>query len=176
MRKTKIQILTRCALFAALTAVFSQIALPIGPVPVNLATLAVFCAGALLGPTHGALSMAIWALLGVFGLPVFSLFRSGLSALAGPTGGYIVGYMPAAYVTGLLTRRVDNDRRALLYPLCMFAGMLTYFAPGLVWFMYSTGTGLRSALLICVFPFLPGDLIKIALATLLAIRLRRRAA
>ena len=78
MRQTKIKAMTLCALFAALTAVLSQIAIPLAPVPVNLATFAVFLAGGLLGGKLGALSQAVYVLLGAFGLPVF----------AGMTGGF----------------------------------------------------------------------------------------
>ncbi len=160
-----------CALFAALTAVLSQIAVPIGPVPINLATFAVFCAGALLGPKLGALSLAVWAALGAAGAPVFTLFRSGLGALAGPTGGYIIGYIPAAFLIGFINERINKENKTLLYPVAMLAGLFTYFTFGTVWFMYLTNAGLPEALMACVIPFIPGDLAKIALAAVFVNRL-----
>lgn len=160
-----------CALFAALTAVFSQIAIPIGPVPINLATLAVFCAGALLGPSLGALSLAIYVIIGAAGAPVFSLFRGGIGILTGPTGGYIVGYIPAAFIVGLLIEKLNKSKKIYIYPAAMLCGMLTYFILGTAWFMFSTGTGFLGALMVCVVPFLPGDFLKIAVATMLAKRL-----
>lgn len=96
MKSTKIYAIIITALFAALTAVFSQISIPIGPVPVNLALLAVFTAAGLLSPGRAVLSQVVYLLLGAVGVPVFSGFRGGFAVLAGPTGGYIVGYIVAA--------------------------------------------------------------------------------
>jgi biotin transport system substrate-specific component len=172
MQKSRTLQMMLCAMFAAITAVLSQIVIPIGPVPINLATFAVFCAGALLGSKLGALSLATWAFVGAVGAPVFSMFRGGVGVLAGPTGGYIVGYIPAAFITGLLTERLNKGGKARLYPCAMSAGMLAYFALGTAWFVFSTGTGPWEALMICVVPFLPGEILKIAAATLLAKRLR----
>ena len=160
MLKTNTRKITYCALFAALTAILSQIVIPIGPVPVNLATFAVFCAGAMLGSKWGAFSMFIWAALGLCGVPVFHLFQSGIGTLAGPTGGYIIGYIPAAYVSGLGFRR-GAPRFAWFF---MFLAACIYFILGTLWFMFSTNTRLFEALTLCVFPFIPGDLLKIIAA------------
>jgi biotin transport system substrate-specific component len=139
-----------------------------------LATFAVFCAGALLGSKFGALSLALWAAIGAVGVPVFTMFRSGFGALLGPTGGYIVGYIPAAFVIGFIIENVniDTKKKVFLYPAAMVVGMLIYFVLGTAWFMYSTNTGLWEALMICVIPFLPGEFIKAACATAVAIRIR----
>jgi biotin transport system substrate-specific component len=137
-----------------------------------LATFAVFCAGALLGSKLGALSLAAWAVLGAAGIPVFAMFRGGVGALVGPTGGYIIGYIPAAFITGLLTERFTGGGKVYMYPLAMSAGMLVCFALGTAWFVFSTGTGLWEALMLCVIPFLPGEALKITAATVLAKRLR----
>ena len=164
--------MTLCALFAALTAVLSQIVIPIGPVPINLATFAVFLAGALLGAKLGALSLATWAALGVAGVPVFTMMRSGPGTLLGPTGGFIIGYIIAAYLVGLIVEKTNKGNNVLLYAAAMLAGAAAYFSPGVVWFMFSTGTGLYETLTICVFPFIAGDLMKLAVAATLAKRLR----
>ena len=155
-----------------MTAVLSQIAIPIGPVPINLATFAVFCAGAILGSKLGALSLVVWVATGAVGAPVFSMFRGGLGTLAGPTGGFIIGFIPAAYITGLIIEKPGKGNKTVLYPVAMLAGMLVYFCLGTVWFFFSTGTGFVQSLVICVIPFLPGDIIKIAVATILAKRMR----
>jgi biotin transport system substrate-specific component len=172
MQKSKTLKMLLCAVFAAITAVLSQIVIPIGPVPINFATFAVFCAGALLGSKAGALSLVTWAVLGAVGAPVFSMFRGGVGALVGPTGGYIVGYIPAAFVIGLLLERFNKRNKTSVYPAAMLAGMLVYFALGTAWFVFSTNTGLWDALAICVFPFLPGEFLKILAATALVKRLR----
>lgn len=159
-----------CALFAALTAILSQLAIPIGPVPINLASFSVFCAGAILGPKLGALSQAAYVLLGIAGVPVFSLFRGGPGILMGPTGGYIAGYVLAAWLVGLLAERRKN--KALQMALAMLPGFFVYMVTGIGWYMLSTKTGLWEALLVCAVPFLLGDFIKIILAALVSCRLR----
>lgn len=171
MHTSKTYKMSLCALFAALTAIGSQIAVAIGPVPVNLATFVVFCAGAILGPRLGALSMGIWVLLGAVGVPVFSLMRGGLQMLVGPTGGYIIGYVPAAFVTGLIMNGAKSGRIAV-YPLAMFAGMVIYFTIGTAWYMILTRVGFAEACMTCVVPFIPFDLLKIAAATAVSHRLR----
>lgn len=154
------------ALFAALCAILSQIyfPLPFTPIIINLATIAVFMAGGLLGAKWGAVSMAVYVLLGLVGLPVFSGFSGGPGVLAGPTGGYIIGYIVAAAVTGLLSAKSTTFGR---YALAMTAGMLSYDILGTLWFMISTNTSFGPSLVMCVLPFLPGDALKILLSALL---------
>lgn len=170
--RMKTRHLVLCALFAALTAVLSQIAIPIGPVPINLATFAVFLAGAMLGPKLGAISLGVWLMLGLCGVPVFTMFRSGPAALFSVTGGYIIGYIAAAFLVGLITVKWNPENRLYRYPVAMIAGMLAYFVIGTTWYMVLTGAALMNALASCVVPFLPGDALKIAAASILAHRLR----
>ena len=120
MNRMKTTKLVTCALFAALTAILSQIAIPIGPVPINLATFSVFFAGALLGAKAGALSQLVYLLLGIVGLPVFSMFRGGPGVLLGPTGGYLAGYVLAAFLVGFITEQRGDSLPALA--LAMPAG------------------------------------------------------
>src|SRR3989339_1369533 len=90
------------ALFAALTAAVSPIKIPLGftPVPITLQTLMVLLSGAMLGPYYGALAMILYILVGALGLPVFAGGGSGIGALLGPTGGYLISYFIAAFVIG----------------------------------------------------------------------------
>lgn len=162
--------LSICALFAALTGILSQLAIPIGPVPINLATFSVFLAGALLGARAGAVSQTVYVLLGIAGVPVFSLFRGGVGVLLGPTGGYIVGYIFAAWLEGLLIERLGN--RIYILVSAMLAGCFLYMITGTGWYMFSTKNGLAEALMTCVLPFLPGDALKIVLAAAIAHRLK----
>ena len=170
MKRIGAREMSMCALFAALTAVLSQVSIPIGPVPINLATFAVFAAGAMLGAKLGTLSIAVWVALGAFGVPVFSGFQGGLGRLFGPTGGYILGFLPAAWLTGLLCGR-QQKKSVLRFALTMLPGMLIYLLLGTIWFMHVTGNGLAQALALCVWPFIPGDFIKIFLAATLALKL-----
>ena len=97
--------LTMCAIFTALVAVCSQITIPLPLIPINLALFAVYMAGALLGPWRGALSLVVYLLLAAVGVPVMAGFRGGLGNLVGNTGGYVVGYIFAAFFTGLLVEK-----------------------------------------------------------------------
>ena len=160
-----------CALFAALTAVCSQLAIPIQPVPINLALLSVYIAGGLLGGGMGAASQAVFLLIGVVGVPVFAGFRGGVQALVGPTGGYLIGYVAAAFVTGVIVKRLGA--KPLKIALACAVGMAACYALGTAWYCVQSGTPALAALSTCVFPFLPGDAVKIAAAALLVPRLKR---
>ncbi|WP_206459958.1 biotin transporter BioY [Anaerovorax sp. IOR16] len=172
--KLKKQIL--CALFAALTAIFSQILIPLPftPVPINLATLAIFLSTTLLGTYYGTLSQILYLLLGLVGLPVFAHFSGGASIVLGPTGGYLIGYVLIALVSGLLIELSQKQGYAFLtLPVALAAGMLFCYLPGTLWFMYVTHTKLLPALSLCVFPFLLGDALKIITATILTKKLKK---
>ena len=181
---SKTSYMALCGLFAALMAICSFISIPLGftPVPVNLATLGVFLAGGLLGKKYGTISIAVYVLLGAVGVPVFAGFRGGVGVLAGPTGGYIIGYIAAAFLVGLLVELLapkagrsagrSAGREILACILAMIAGLLACYLLGTLWFMVSTHTGVWASLVSCVFPFLPGDALKIAAGAILVQRLR----
>jgi biotin transport system substrate-specific component len=168
MKKNTTFELVACAMFAALTAVFSQFAIPIGPVPINLATLSVFLAGGILGMTGGLVSQVVYILLGAVGLPVFAGFSGGISVIVGPTGGYIIGYAAAAWLVGLIVDKFG--RKPLPLAVSMVAGLAVCYSLGTAWFMIVTKRALWDSLAICVFPFLLGDALKIAVATVLTNR------
>lgn len=178
---TKTSYMALCGLFAALMAICSLISIPLGftPVPVNLATLGVFLAGGLLGKKYGTISIGVYVLLGAVGVPVFAGFRGGLSVLVGPTGGYIIGYIAAAFLVGLLTELLvpkagrSAGREILACIIAMIIGLFACYLLGTLWFMISTHTGVWAALVSCVFPFLPGDALKIAAGAILTQKLRR---
>lgn len=154
--------MTYCALFAALLAVCSQIAIPLPAIPINLALFAVHLAGAVLGPIWGTASVGVYVTLGLLGVPVFAGFRSGAAALFGKTGGYILGYLLCALIVGLWTRRLGRSLPHLA--ISMVIGVAVCYAFGTAWFMMLSGMALPEALAACVLPFLPGDAVKIALA------------
>lgn len=170
MKKISARELVLCALFAALTAVCSQLQIPLPLVPINLALLPVLLCGGLLHPSAAVLAMACYALMGLVGLPVFAGFKGGAGALLGSTGGYILGYIPAAWLTSLLRTRWKSSFGTLC--LGMLAGVAVCYLLGTIWFMIATGNGLWVSLGYCVFPFLPGDALKILLAAFLSRRLR----
>ena len=169
---TKTKQLITYALFAALTSVLSQISIPLPftPVPLNLATLSVLLAGAILGNKGGAISQFVYTIIGAIGLPVFANFSAGVGILVGPTGGYIIGYIVAAFVVGTI---LDKSYHSLFsYILSMSLGIITCYTLGTIWFMYITNNNLITSLAMCVIPFIPGDIIKIILGAMLAKRLK----
>ena len=169
MKKLTVFEMCITAFFAALTAVLTQIAIPIGPVPITLGTFSVFLAGALLDAKLGAVSQAVYVLLGIIGVPVFTSFRAGVGVLLGPTGGYLWGYILAAGLIGFIVKHFGNSIYVLV--LAMLAGYCAYTFTGTCWYVYSMETGVAEALMVCVVPFIPGDVLKIVLATVLARRL-----
>lgn len=167
--RLSIRSLLLCALFAALMAVCSQLSIPLPMVPINLALLAALLGGALLGPKLGAAAMGVYVLVGLMGVPVFASFGAGPGTLFGKTGGYIIGYILAAFLTGLLAGKGKGYWRTCL---AMVVGTLACYLFGTAWFMQVTGMELWLSLTYCVLPFLPGDGLKILAAAWLSRRLR----
>lgn len=152
---------------AALTAIAAQIAVPLWPVPITGQTLAVILVGLSLGAVRGGLSMALYALLGIIGLPVFSNSSSGFGIIAGPTGGYIIGFILSAVLTGWLAQRAW-DRKLLRSFLATLAGTAVTFLVGLPWLAAFLGrvgapNDVNSVLQAGFYPFIVGGLIKAAL-------------
>ena len=164
--------MTRAALMAAVTAVAAQISVPFFPVPFTLQVLAVILSGLLLGSRYGALSQAIYLLVGALGVPVFAQFKGGLAVILGPTGGYLVSFPVAAAVAGLAARAArDASRRRALWTSFLWgcAGLAVIYAVGATWLSVVTDLPLAVALAQGVFIFVPFDLIKVALAGLVAV-------
>lgn len=148
---------------AALTALLAQVAVPLIPVPVTGQTLAVLLVGATLGAARGAISLGLYAVVGILGLPVFSDYGAGLEVVLGPTGGYIVGFIFSAAFVGWLSERAWE--RQVLKALATFAaGTLVVFAVGLPWLAVVLGLDLAQTLEFGLLPFLIGGAIKAVLA------------
>jgi len=163
--------MTMTAVSAALLCILGPLSIAIGPVPLSLATFGVYLAGALLGPKKGTLAVGLYLLIGIAGVPVFSGFSGGFQKLAGVTGGYLAGYLPCAFLTGLGALR--QVKHFAVLPAMMAAGAAVLHPTGTLWFMAQTGNGLGSALSLCVVPFLPGDAMKIAAASLISVPVKK---
>ena len=158
------------SLMAALTAAGAYLAIPIGPVPIVLQNLFIFLAGLLLGPGWGAASVGVYLLAGILGLPVFAGGVGGIGRFAGPTGGYLLGFLPAVCVIGFISNISKiNVVKDLLAMIC---GSLIIYACGLSWLKILTGMTLGKALAVGMYPFLPGDALKMAAAVPIAKALR----
>lgn len=169
--RTAVKDMVFTAMFAALIAVCSIISIPIGEVPVTLQTFAVCLTAAMLGWKRGTLAVFIYILLGAIGVPVFAGMSGGIGILAGPTGGYIIGFILTSLIVGFAADRWA--RKALSLAITMVAGVLACYVTGTIWFMVVTGMGLVESLMLCVVPFLLFDAAKIALAVLLSNRLSK---
>lgn len=156
-------------IMALVSCILSPVAkeLSFTPVPMSLGSLSVCLSAAVLGPLFGPISVAVYLLIGFFGLPVFAGGASGFSVLAGASGGYLIGFLPCAFITGYI---VNKDRfRFHMYPLAMIAGLLACYAVGLVWLSIWHGDlTLVATLRLGFIPFAPFELIKILIATLIA--------
>ncbi len=163
--KTKYLILT--GLFAALTAIgaYIYIPLPISPVPITLQMFFTFMAGGLLGKKYGFFSQLIYVLIGAIGLPVFAGGAGGFGVLFGPTGGYVLGFLAAGYIAGFSK---DIFVSNLLY---MLLGLIVIYLLGTTRLMMVMQVDFIKALTIGVTPFIIGDLMKVALAAYLSVKL-----
>lgn len=147
-------------------ALLSQISfhLPFTPVPITGQTLGVLLTGALLGRNRGALAVLAYLSEGIAGLPVFAGGAAGLPHVLGPTGGYLLGFIGGAYITGLMAEK-GWDRKIGTTILAMTFGSFIIFAVGLP--CLAVYSGFDRVLAVGLFPFIPGDIIKIALAAVL---------
>ena len=155
------------SLFAALTAVCAWISLPIPPVAFTLQTFAVLLTLGVLGGRWGSVSILLYLLLGMVGLPVFAGFQSGAAALPGPTGGFLWGFLAAGIVYWMLEKLGK-------LPAMVVAQVVVYVC-GCIWFsFYGGNTGILAAALTCVVPYLIPDAVKLALAHSLANRIGKQ--
>ena len=163
------------ALFAALIAGGAFIAIPIGPIPIVLQNLFVLLAGLILGPVMGSAAVGLFLLAGILNFPVFSGGGGGLVRFAGPTGGYLAGYLLAAFLAGLIAGRPKAGARTSLPRLisAVIAGLLIIYVPGVAWLKISGNLGWIRALLAGFVPYIAGDILKGAAAVLVVPRLRR---
>lgn len=170
-RKNKIYILSTTAVMTAVTCVLAPMSIPIGPVPISFTNLAIYLSLYLLGWKMGTVSYLMYLLIGAIGVPVFSGFSGGLGKLLGPTGGYIIGFIPMAIISGLVIEKYNNR---IFQFVAMVLGTAVCYALGTAWFCVIMDVGIAAALGMCVIPFIPGDIAKIILALMVGPVLRNR--
>jgi len=160
---------------ALLTALLAQVAIPVAgsPVPITGQTLAVVVTAAALGPLRGVAGQALYLLLGMVGLPFYSEATGGVEVVVGATGGYLLGFLPAAYLIGLAARHGQDRRFTRALPL-FAAGQLVIFAVGVPWLAVVADLSAAQALEAGFYPFLVGGAVKAALAAGLLSGLWRR--
>ena len=166
----QLRMMVYASLFAALTAVGAFVAIPIGPVPIVLQNMFVYLAGLLLGSRWGLASVGVYLLAGACGLPVFAGGLGGIGRIVGPTGGYLIGYLPTVFLIGKISNRANP--RAIFDVLAMICGSVALYACGITWLKIVTGMTIAKALAVGMVPFLIGDALKIAAAVGIAKSLR----
>lgn len=160
------------ALMAAVMCVLGPISVPIGAVPISLTNLVICFAVWLLGPKFGTLSVVVYLALGAVGLPVFSGYGAGLAKLAGPTGGYLIGFIPMALIGGLFIEK--SKGRPVISGLGLVLGIAVSYAFGTAWFVIQMQCELSYALAVCVYPFIVFDLCKVVISVAVGGLLRKR--
>ncbi|MCK5849001.1 MAG: biotin transporter BioY [Caldisericia bacterium] len=162
------------ALFT-LSSVF-PIYIPISPVPITLHVFFVMLSGVILGKKFGTISVVIWILIGIFGLPVFSGGKSGIMVILGPTGGFLVGFIVCSYIVGYMVNRFGYRLNTII--LSGFIGLLFIYIIGCLgffgsfYFLHKPITLLQSIKL-SVFPFIPFDIVKIFFSSLICFRVHK---
>ncbi|MBR3299664.1 MAG: biotin transporter BioY [Clostridia bacterium] len=159
------------ALMAAALCILAPLSIPIGPVPITLSVLAIMLMPYLSGMRLSVLAVVLYLALGALGLPVFSGFEGGVQKLVGPTGGFLVGYIPLALIAGLF---VDKSDRMPAQLLGLALGLFACYALGTVWLALQMRIDLSAALGAAVLPFLPLDAVKLVTAAVLGPQLKKR--
>ncbi len=157
------------SIFTAMTVLGGYIAIPLGPVSMVLSNFVILLSGLLLGSKRGTAVAFTYLLLGSLGLPVFAGGTSGIAHIIGPTGGYLIGYLPAAFITGLMS---EYKKRSLFKDtIALIIGALSIYAFGIPWLKFSLGMSWIKAISAGMLPFLPGDAVKIIAAALISIKM-----
>lgn len=164
------------ALFAAISAISGFLAVPVPgtPVPIVLQNMMVVLSGMLLGPVLGTLSTLLFVVAGILGLPILSGGTGGFAKLMSPTGGFIVGYVISSLVAGLILGRPVYGKKVSIVKtiVAAFTGFVVMYIPGILHFMNIMDADLKESLMLCILPYLPGDLLKLILCVLLSVALR----
>lgn len=171
-KKSNVYQITIIGLMTAVICILGPLSIPIGVVPISFTNLAIFFALYILGKKKATLSFMIYMLIGLVGVPVFSGFSGGPTKLLGPTGGYIIGFLFMALISGFfIDKFIDNW---YLCVLGMIIGATVCYIFGTVWLSYQADISISAALVVGVIPFIPADLAKILIAAFIGPQIRNR--
>lgn len=174
MRNEKITNLTLIGLMAAVTCILGplSIVIPISPVPISFTNLAIYFTVILLGGKKGTICYLVYLLIGFVGVPVFSGFTSGPAKLLGPTGGYLIGFIFMAMISGFFVDKFSG--KIYMYVLGMVLGTIVTYALGTAWLAYQANMTFEQALFAGVIPYIIGDIVKIIIATILGTTIKKQ--
>lgn len=172
----KVSSLTKVAMFSAITAVISQIAIPIGLVPISLGVLAVYLCGIFLEPKLAVLSQVIYIVMGIIGLPVFANASGGIGVLFGPTGGFIISYVVMAYIISYTYHNsTKNNFGSTRLKLAFIIAIITCYIFGIIWFAFVTKMTFVASIVYILNPIIiVGDVIKIIVAISIFVPMEKR--
>ena len=159
---------------AAVICILAPLSIPIGPIPISLVDLPLLLSLYMLGWKKGLTSCLVYLLLGFLGMPVFSGFSAGISVALGPTGGYLLGFLPMVATAGIVIERTPNQ---VFHAAGILAGRMFCYLCGSLYYSLLTGAPFQQVFSVCVVPFLPFDLLKTIIVLLmgpfLRVRIRR---
>ena len=161
-KKISTSTIAMIALMTAVTCILGPLSVPIGPVPISLTNLAIYFTVILLGWKKGTVSYVIYLLIGLVGVPVFSSFSAGPAKLFGPTGGYLIGFIFLAMISGWFIEKFPGKR--VMYFVGMVLGTAVCYALGTAWLAYEAEMTFQAALMAGVIPFIIGDIAKMIVA------------
>ncbi|EUJ33660.1 BioY family protein [Listeria floridensis FSL S10-1187] len=172
MRNQQLKFLILDSLFAIIIAILAQVAIPIGPIPFTGQTFAIGLAATILGAKHGTISVFVYIMLGIIGIPVFQGMTAGIGILIGITGGYIIGFLANTFITGYI---LDKTRYTTGIAITAnIIGALFTLLFGMIWLKIGAGMSLTKSFYIGFLPFLIPGIIKAALAGIFGIMIRNR--
>lgn len=160
-----------CGMMAAILCVLAPMSIPT-TIPITLGTFVIFIMTYILTYKYAFISCMIYILLGIIGLPVFSGYQGGIGKVIGPTGGYIAGYLFIALICGYINNRYHTNK--VLQIIGMTMSVVICYVLGTLWFSYQQGMGIYESFIICVVPFIIGDILKIVVALVVGNVLRKR--
>ena len=159
------------ALMTAVLCVLAPFSIPVGVIPISLATLGLYLAAIILGSKKATVACLLYLLIGFVGLPVYSGFVGGPAKLLGPTGGYLCGYLLLTYITGWFVDKFPGKWKLCL--LGMVLGTTACYFMGTIWLAFQVKIGLSEAVMVGVVPFIIGDIIKIVIAMWIGVTTRK---
>jgi biotin transport system substrate-specific component len=171
-KKITTQQLAFIAVMTAVTCILGPLSLPIGIVPISLTNLAIYFSVYLLGGKRGTLSYIVYLFIGLIGIPVFSGFSGGFHKVFGPTGGYLIGFIFMAFISGIFIDKFSS--KIYMCFLGMILGTIVTYIFGTAWLAYQANLTFNIALSLGVIPFIPGNIAKMVIATLIAPQIKKR--
>lgn len=172
MQHNKLTTMMIIALFAAIIGILAQVTIPLPLIPITGQTLAVGLAATILGARHGTIATLLYIAMGAIGIPVFSQMSGGLGVIFGPTGGFIIGFIPTAYIIGIYIEKTAPT--VIQACIANLIGMCVTLLFGALWLKFTANLSWTAALMTGVVPFLAVGIIKAILAGWIGIIVRNR--